>query len=260
MTGDEQPELLVETRANGAIVILTLNRPHKRNAFNASLLTTLTKTIARLDDDPAIRAIVLTGTGKVFCAGMDLADVAQGGGEKIVFEGGILDFVRRERRTPIIAAVQGAAMAGGFEIMLACDMVVAAKDAPLGLPEVSVGLIAGAGGVSYLPNRIPAALAREIALIGAPVTAQRAYEAGLVNQITTAEDVLPTAIAMAEQVAANAPLAVTATMRILQHALAGSTDLNKINDEELRRMIGSADANEGARAFKERRAPNWTGV
>jgi len=260
MQTDGQPELLVETRAEGRVAILTLNRPEKRNAFNASLMSTLTETMARLDDDPAVRAMVLTGAGKVFCAGMDLAEFAQGGGDKIVFEGGILDLVRRARTTPIIAAVQGAAMAGGFEIMLACDLVVAAEDARLGLPEVTVGLIAGAGGVAHLPNRIPAALAREILLVGAPITAQRAYEAGLVNRIAPAEDVLPTAIALAERIAATAPLAAAATMRVLHAALSSSADLDRINDEELHHLIDSADASEGARAFTERRTPQWTGT
>jgi len=257
---DKQPELLVETRPESKIAILTLNRPDKRNAFNASLLSTLTETMTRLDDDPTVRAMVLTGTGKVFCAGMDLAEFAGGDGEKIIFDGGILDLVRRERRTPVIAAVRGAALAGGFEIMLACDLTVGADDARFGLPEAAIGLIAGAGGVAHLPTRIPAALAREILLTGAPITARRAYEAGLVNRIAPADDVLPTAIALAEQIAANAPLAVAATMRVIHHAITGSADLNHINDEELRGLMRSNDANEGARAFTGRRKPQWTGT
>ena len=260
MTNDGQPELLVEMRSDGRIAILTLNRPDKRNAFNASLLATLTETMARLDADPTVRTMVLTGTGKVFCAGMDLAEFARGDGEKIVFDGGIVDLVRRERRTPVVAAVRGAALAGGLEIMLVCDLAVVAEDARFGLPEAAIGLIAGAGGVAHLPTRIPAAMAREILLTGVPISAQRAYEAGLVNRVTAADDVLPTAIALAEQIAGNAPLAVVATMRVIHHALAGDADLNRINDEELRRLIRSDDANEGARAFTERRRPQWTGT
>jgi len=259
MTHDTPLELLVETRADGKIAILTLNRPEKRNAFNASLLATFTETMARLDADPTVRAIVLTGTGKVFCAGMDLADFAGGDGENIIFGGGILDHVRRQRSTPVIAAVRGAAMAGGFEIMLACDLVVTSKDTRFGLPEVGIGLIAGAGGVAHLPTRIPVAIAREILLTGAPITAQRAYEAGLVNQITPDEDVLPTAIALAEKIAGNAPLAVAATMRVIHNAIAGDTDLDQVNDDELRGVMRSTDAKEGALAFTKRRPPQWTG-
>jgi len=260
MTHDTPPELLVETHADGKIAIVTLNRPDKRNAFNASLLATFTETMASLDADPAVRVIVLTGAGKVFCAGMDLADFAGGDGEKIIFDGGIIDHVRRERCTPVIAAIRGAAMAGGFEFMLSCDLVVAANDARFGLPEVGIGLIAGAGGVAHLPTRIPVAIAREILLTGAPITAQRAYEAGLVNKITTSDDVLPTAIALAEQVAGNAPLAVAATMRVIHHAIAGDANLDQNNVKELRAVMRSADANEGARAFTGRRAPQWTGT
>jgi len=260
MTNGDQPELLVEMSADDRIAILTLNRPNKRNAFNASLLATLTETMIRLDGDPTVRAMVLTGAGKIFCAGMDLAEFAQGGGEKIVFDGGIVDLVRRERCTPVIAAVRGAALAGGFEIMLACDLAVVAEDARLGLPEAAIGLIAGAGGVAHLPTRIPAALAREILLTGKPISAQRAYEAGLVNRVTATDDVLPTAIALAEQIAGNAPLAVVATMRVIHHALTGDADLNQINDTELRRLIRSDDAIEGARAFTARRKPKWTGT
>ena len=260
MTSKNQPELLVETLADGKIAILTLNRPDKRNALNASLLANLTKTMAQLDADPKVRAMVLTGAGKVFCAGMDLVEFAEFGGEKIIFEGGIVDHVRRERRTPVIAAVQGAAMAGGFEIMLDCDLAVAAEDARFGLPEATIGLVAGAGGVAHLPTRIPTALAREMLLTGAPISARRAYEAGLVNRITDAGNVLPVAIALAEQIAANAPLAIAATMRVIHHALAADADLNRINDAELDRLIKSEDSTEGARAFTERRAPQWTGT
>ena len=258
---NERSEVLVEIRPAQKIAVLTLNRPQLRNAFNASLMVALSYTVARLDADPDIRAIVLTGAGKVFCAGMDLGEFANGEGEKAVFDSGLPEFTRQMRKTPIIAAVRGAALAGGFEIMLACDLVVAAQDAIFGLPEVRVGLIAGAGGVAHLPNRIPVALAREILLLGAPVDAKRAFETGLINRIVDADDVLPNAIVMAQQIAANAPLAVAATMGIIHQAMSGGAGaLNTLNDELLRDIMRSDDAKEGATAFKDRRTPNWTGA
>lgn len=177
-----------------------------------------------------------------------------------MFGGGILDFIRQRRSTPLIGAVHGAAMAGGFEIALACDLLVAAEGTRLGLPEVTVGLVAGAGGVAHLPRRIPAAIVREMALTGTPITAERAFAAGLVNRVVPMDELLPTAMSLAETIAANAPLAVAASKRIIDAALRGDPGLDRLNDEELRRVMASEDAREGALAFRARRAPGWKGA
>ena len=218
---------------------------------------------AALDDvenDPSVRVVVLTGTGDVFSAGADLKMVAAGDwGSRIHHQAGR---VRRDHDhdfpKPIIAAVNGTAVAGGFEIALACDLIVAADSAWFGLFEVKRGLFAGGGGLIRLPRRVPLALAMELAIVGSTIDAARAYSVGLVNRVVPAADVVETAIGLAEEIAANSPLAVRKTRQMVREA----GDLTeqegwKRSAELSREVYASPDSIEGARAFAEKRAPVW---
>jgi enoyl-CoA hydratase len=228
------------------VLVATLNRPEARNALNPELMDALSVVLRSADADPDVRAIVLTGAGPVFCAGMDLKAFAQGGNFT-----GLLWFYRDGVMTPVVAALNGSALAGGFELMLACDLVVASEDARLGIAEVKRGMFAAGGGTT-LADRIPVAVALEMGLTGEPVTAERGREVGLVNQVVPAEQVLPEALKLAEQIAGNAPLAVALTKKLMRERRWGEPD-------EVATVFASADAMEGARAFAERRPPVWTG-
>ncbi|MET7400586.1 enoyl-CoA hydratase-related protein [Dactylosporangium sp. NPDC005572] len=250
--------LLVERR--GAVEILTIDRPEARNALNAEVIDGLGDALERADADPDVRVLVLTAAGeRAFCAGMDLAALAAG--RPVVYRNfaGYQRFKREGISTPVVAAVNGAAVAGGFELVLACDLVVAAEHATFALPEVRRGLFAAGGGM-LLGRRLPLAIALELGLTGAPVDARRAYELGLVNRVVLAADVLGEALTLAEAVAANGPLGVAATKRLMT-AIPGLplADAWRANDRERPAVFDSADAREGARAFLERRAPRWAG-
>ncbi len=234
------------TRRDGNVLVITMNRPEARNALSPELLDELSGALRGADEDPEVRAIVVTGAGPVFCAGMDLKAFARGGR----FDG-LVWFYREGIATPVIAALNGSALAGGFELVLACDLVVAAGDAKLGIAEVKRGLFAAGGGTT-LADRIPLAIALEMGLTGEPVTASRAQEIGLVNRVVPAEQVLPEAVALAQQIAANAPLAVAMTKKLMRERRWGE-------QAEVEQVFRSADAMEGARAFAERRPPLWTG-
>jgi enoyl-CoA hydratase/carnithine racemase len=253
-------EVLRERR--GHIEIVTINRPEARNSINAAVSHALAETADALVEDPDCWVVVLTGSGdKAFCAGMDLKAFAGGEGPEILgAPGGFAGLVRRDFPKPLIAAVNGAALAGGFEIMLSCDMAVAAEGAVFGIPEVTRGLIAGAGGLIRLPKRLPLAVALELALTGQMVDAARALELGLVNNVVPAADVLDEAMALAERIAANAPLAVRWSKKVMKRA----ADLPeaegwKVSDEGVGIVFESADALEGSVAFAEKRPPNWQG-
>jgi crotonobetainyl-CoA hydratase len=262
--GTGQPVLLVERREN--VMVLTLNRPEARNAINLELALALGDALERADEDPEIRAVVLTGAGdRAFCAGADLKARARGEtsrpSDPVRAAWGFACYVRHPISKPTIAAVNGFALGGGTEISLASDLVIAADTATFGLPEVQRGLYAAAGGAFRLPKQIPTKIAMEMILTGEPISAHRAYEIGLVNVVVPADQLLSTSMAMAERIAANAPLAVQASKRV---AL-GISD-NHIPDEdrwwdssnaEGRVVLGSADATEGPRAFSERRLPVW---
>jgi len=230
----------------GHVLVVTLNRPEARNALSPELMDELSAALRAADADPNARAIVLTGAGKVFCAGMDLKAFAAGRNFL-----GLLWFYRDGVTTPVVAALNGSALAGGFELLLACDLVVASEDAKLGIPEVKRGMFAGGGGTT-LADRIPIAIALEMGLTGEPITAERAREAGLVNRVVPADQVLAEALALAEQIAGNAPLAVGLTKKLMRERRWGEP-------EEVASVFRSADAMEGARAFAERRPPAWTG-
>jgi enoyl-CoA hydratase len=251
-------ELLRERR--GHIELLTLNRPEARNAMNRALAVALSDALDECESDNDVWVVVLTGAGdKAFCAGMDLKGFAAG--EVPITEKGFGGLTQREFPKPIIAALNGSALAGGFELMLACDMVVAADHAKFGIPEASRGLIAGAGGLVRLPKRIPISVAYEMALTADPIDSQRAYELGLVNRVVPGAEVTEAAIALAERIARNAPLAVRSSKSVMRQSLELSeADSWKVNNDEFRTIGASKDAMEGAIAFAEKREPNWQGA
>ena len=234
------------TERSGSVLVLTLNRPEVRNALNPGLADRLAQEMREADADPGIRAVVITGNGPVFCAGMDLKAFAQGAD----FSG--LTWLYKEGISkPVIGALNGPALAGGFELVLACDLVIASEDAKVGLPEVKRGLFAAGGGTT-LSARIPLAIALEFGLTGEFMDARRAHELGLFNKIVPAQSVREEALALAGKIAENAPLAVAITKKLMRERRWGTA-------EETVAVFGSSDAMEGARAFAERRPPVWTG-
>lgn len=238
---------LVLTERVGAVLVATLNRPEVRNAMSPELIDDLSDVLREADADPAVRAIVLTGAGTVFSSGMDLKAFAKGGGR---FDG-LVWFFREGIATPVIAALNGSALAGGFELALACDLVVAAEGAKLGIAEVKRGLFAAGGGTT-LADRVPLAVALEMGLTGDLVTAADAKQFGLVNRAVPAEKVRETALALAERIAENGPLGVAMTKKLMR-------ERRWAEPAEVEAVFRSADAAEGARAFAERRSPVWTG-
>ena len=251
----------VDIDTRGSVRIVTINRPERRNALDPETFLGLGRAFVEAEHDDRVRSVVLTGAGEhAFCSGMDLkafvaekrdgASVASGPGTEV--------FVERVYPKPIVAAVNGAAVAGGFGIMLGCDIVVAAEHAVFGLPEVKRGLV-GVGATSRATLRLPPAVVLELALTGAPMDAARALHYGLVNRVVPSEEVLPTAIALAEEIAANAPLAVALTKEIVYDA----GRLLHVDIAEWREraapIFAGNDAREGATAFAEKRTPKFTG-
>jgi enoyl-CoA hydratase len=250
-------EILRERR--GHVEILTINRPEARNAINRATAVALGDALDDCERDDDVWVVVLTAAGdKAFSAGMDLKAFAAG--EFPITEQGFGGLTRRDFPKPLIAAANGSALAGGFEMMISCDMVVAAEHAKFGIPEASRGLIAGAGGLIRLPKRVPITIAYEMALTADPIDAYRAYELGLVNRVVPGEEVLDTAIALAERIARNAPLAVRTSKDIMRQSLELSEEQAWTANDTAFGMIGqTADALEGAVAFAEKREPNWQG-
>ena len=253
-------EVLRERRGN--VEILTINRPEARNAINGAVSRAMSAAMDELADDDGCFVVVITGSGdKAFSAGMDLKAFSSGeGGDIMSGSGGFGGLTHRDFPKPIIAAVNGSALAGGFEIMLSCDLVVAADHATFGIPEAKRGLIAGAGGLIRMPKRLPVAIALELAMTGDPITAERAYALGLVNKVVPAVSLMDEALALAERIAANAPLAVRYSKSVMKRAAeVPETEGWAINGEAAAVVFGSADAMEGAVAFAEKRPPNWQG-
>lgn len=258
---ENEPILIRERR--GAVLVLRLNRPEARNAFNPALMGELGLGFIEAENDPDIRAVVLTGTGdRAFCAGMDLRAFSQGGGEPTPEQqegmGTFGRFTSGDIAVPIVGAAQATAVAGGFELLLGCDVVVASEDANFGLPEVKRALFAAGGGM-FLAQRIPLAVALELTLTGDPIDATRAYELGLVNQVVPAAEVLEAGIAMAERIARNGPLALQATKELVRLANVDSAKATERQGELMGTVFSSEDAKEGATAFIEKRDPVWTG-
>ena len=247
----------VLTEVVGGALVITINRPEARNAVNLAVARAIATALDELDADERLLTAVLTGAGSTFCAGMDLKAFLAG--ERPIIPGrGFAGITERSAEKPVIAAVEGYALAGGCEIALACDMIVASDEAHFGLPEVSRGLIAGAGGLLRLPQRIPRAVAMELALTGEMIGAARALQLGLVNRVVPAGRALDAAMELARRVAANAPLAVRASKRVIvespQWPPAEAFDRQR---EIVEQVADSLDAREGALAFTQKRAPVW---
>ncbi len=240
-------------------MVVTINRPEARNAVNAEVASGIGQAMERLDESADLRVAILTGAGGTFCSGMDLGGfrtAARPSYEDRGFGG----MTRRPPAKPIIAAVEGYAVAGGFELAIACDLIVAAEDAQFALPEVRRGLIAKAGGLLHLPQRMPYHVVAELALIGAMHPARRLHELGVVNRLVPAGEALSGAAGLAREIIANAPLAVAATKEILVAQRDWSSDDMWERQEAIaEKAISSDDAREGAAAFKEKRAPKWQG-
>ena len=249
----------VLTEADGGVLLITLNRPDQRNAVNAALANGVAAALDRLDEDDELQVGILTGAGKGFSAGMDLkAFVA--GESAFVEHRGFAGIVQGPPRKPLIAAVEGFAVAGGFEIALACDLVVAARDARFGIPEVKRSLVAAGGALLRLPRRMPYHVAMEMALTGDPISAERAAGYGLVNRLTEPGEAVAGARELAAQIAANGPLALVASKQILVEAPGWAEDeLWQRQAEISGPVFGSEDAREGATAFAEKRDPVWKG-
>lgn len=251
---------LVEFDVDGPVALIRFNRPDQRNAITTAMKLEITAALQRLEDDDALRVAVLTGAGKVFCAGMDLGAFAAGERPGVTEPERFAGFVAAMRSKPVIAAVNGAALAGGFEIMLACDMAIAEEGAIFGLPEVKRGLVAAGGGAIRLPRRIPFAIANEMILTGDVIDAGRALTLGLLNAVVAPEQLVPAALELAHRVAAQAPLAVSASTQLTRAATVGDeAALWALNDRLWATIDGSADSLEGSLAFKEKRAPVWSG-
>jgi enoyl-CoA hydratase len=250
-------ELLVEE--HGRILVLTMNRPDSRNAMSMTMAHEIAEALETFDERADLSVAVITGAGGTFCAGMDLKGFARG--ERPVVAGrGFAGIVRRPPTKPIIAAVEGYALAGGFEIVLSCDLVVASRDAVFGLPETKRGLTAAAGGLLRLQQRIPYHLAMELVLTGRMWQATEAADVHLVNRLTDRGEALAQALNLAQEVAANAPLALAASKQVLVHSADWPLDEKFDRQEQYVDPVRhSADASEGARAFVEKRAPRWSG-
>ena len=248
---------VVLTQQLGRTLLITLNRPEVMNAINGALVDGLLAAVRRLDEDPGLTVGVLTGAGvRAFCAGMDLKAFSRGEDMR-----GIMAFIKDGARKPLIAAVEGLAMAGGLEMALACDLLVAARGARFGIPEVRVGLFASAGGVLRLPARVGYGKAMEMALTGEPILAEEAAPLGLVNRLTEPEGALTAALQIAERIGRNAPLAVSTSKQLIQ-AARGITEAEywAVQEPYEAAILASSDAKEGPLAFTEKRPPRWTGT
>jgi enoyl-CoA hydratase len=251
--------MAVLTERRDGVLVITLDRPEARNAVNAAVAAGIAAALDALDAEDALAVGVLTGAGPGFCAGMDLkAFVA---GESSSVDGrGFAGIVQRAARKPLIAAIEGFAVAGGLEVALACDLIVAARGARLGVPEVKRSLVASGGALLRLPRRLPYGVALEMALTGEPIDAERAHALGLVNRLADPGGALDAALGLARAIAANGPLAVAATKEILERQWGWSEEEFWARQEEIAGPVyASGDAREGAIAFAEKRAPVWGG-
>ncbi len=249
----------VLTEVDGGVAVITINRPKAKNAINGAVARGIAGALDELDAEKSVFVSILTGAGGTFCAGMDLKGFLSG--DNPIVEGrGFGGIVERPPTKPIIAAIEGYALAGGCELALACDLIVASSEAKFGLPEVTRGLVAGAGGLFRLPARIPYHAAMEIALTGDHFPAGRLAELGLVNRLTAPGEALKTARTLAARIAENAPLALAATKRVVVESRDWSNAEQFARQGEIiNPVFMSKDAMEGAAAFAEKRKPNWSG-
>lgn len=251
---------MVRVEREGAVLVVTIDRPGARNAVNLAVANGIAAAMDTLDDDPTLSVGVLAGEGEVFCAGMDLKAFLAGEGRPRVDGRGFAGLVERPSLKPLVAAVEGPALAGGLEVALSCDLLVASRTATFGLPEVKRGLVAAGGGLHRLPAVLPRHLAAELALTGDTCSAEHLARHGMVNRVVEPGTARAEAIALAQRIGANAPLALRATKKILTEAI----DWPRSDAFERTRAItgpvmDSADAREGAAAFAEQRTPQWTG-
>jgi enoyl-CoA hydratase len=255
----DSPDDVVLVERRGAVQVVTINRPQARNALDAAVARGVAAAVDELDATDELRAGVLTGAGGFFSAGMDLKAFLRG--ETPAIEGrGLCGITRTPPRKPLIAAVEGGALAGGFELVLACDLVVAARGARFGVPEVKRSLVAAGGAALLLPQRVPRAVAVELLLTGEPMDAERAAAVGLVNRVVDGGTALDAAVELAGVIAANGPLAVAATKEIVQSApVWGPEEMWARQDQVIAPVFASEDAREGSVAFAERRPPVWRG-
>jgi enoyl-CoA hydratase len=252
-------EQAVLTERRGSVLLITLNRPQVRNAVNQALAAGVAGALDELDGEDGLSAGVLTGAGGFFCAGMDLGAFVKG--ESAWFgDRGFAGITQRASRKPLIAAIEGFAVAGGLELALACDLIVAARGAKLGIPEVKRSLVAAGGALLRMPRRMPYHLVMELALTGDTLPAQRFHEFGLVNRIAEPGEAVDVAMELAETLAKNAPLALIATKRILQEQFDwSSAEMWEKQGAISGPVFASEDAREGSSAFKEKREPVWKG-
>ncbi len=254
---------IVDYEQRGHVAVLTINRPEARNAVNAEVASGIEEGIDRIEGDDEVWVGVLTGAGTVFCAGADLKAIASGQAAGLTTErGGFAGLVRRSRDKPLIAAVDGRALAGGCEIALACDLIVASTSAEFGIPEVKRSLVAAGGGLIRLPQVLPGKIALELALTGDPITAERAYALGMINEVVEAGQAVDAAVALAERICVNAPLAVRESRKVVMRALsdpAAEEALWQATNEAFGNVARSEDFSEGPMAFIEKRAPQWKG-
>ncbi|MBM68377.1 MAG: enoyl-CoA hydratase [Haliea sp.] len=252
-------EHVVMTDIDDGVLTITLNRPAAKNAVNKAVAEGIAAAIDELESNSALRVAILTGAGGTFCSGMDLKAFVTG--ELPIVEGrGFAGLCEYTPAKPLIAAIEGYALAGGFELAISCDLVVAADDSKFGIPEVKRGLAAGAGGLVKLPKQIPSRIAKELALTGDFISAHRAFDLGLINEVVPAGSALDAAKALARKIAANGPLAVALSKQVVDGAQDWSSDEMFAKQQAIIQPIfTSEDAIEGATAFAEKRAPQWKG-
>jgi enoyl-CoA hydratase len=254
---NDQPAVLTERRER--VLIITINRPDQRNAVNAAVAQGIAAALDEPDATIELSVGVLTGAGKGFCAGMDLKAFVTG---EVPYadDRGFAGITRRSSTKPLIAAIEGFAVAGGLEVALACDLIVASRGARLGIPEVKRSLVAAGGGLLRLPRVLPRNVANELALSGDPIDAERGYELGMVNRLAEPGEALSVALELADVIAANGPLALAATKRVLTESVDWpDAEFFDRQTEITVPVMGSEDAREGATAFAEKRPPVWKG-
>jgi enoyl-CoA hydratase len=254
---NDQPAVLTERRER--ILLITINRPDQRNAVNEAVARGIADALDELDGEAGLTLGVLTGAGKGFCSGMDLKAFVTGE-RPYADDRGFAGITQRASVKPLIAAIEGFAVAGGLEVALACDLIVAARGAKLGIPEVKRSLVAAGGALLRLPRVLPRNLAMELALTGDPITAERGYELGLVNRLADPGEAVATALELAGEITPNGPLALAASKRVLTEAVDwADSEFFARQGEIVAPVMQSEDAREGATAFAEKRAPAWKG-
>ncbi|MCR9095642.1 MAG: enoyl-CoA hydratase-related protein [bacterium] len=244
----------VETRREGNVLVIRMVREAKRNAVDRKMADALDAALNELDDDDSLWAGVLTGGEPIFCAGSDL----RSNGDYVTERGGEYGIIRRVRRKPLIAAVEGRALGGGLEIVLACDLVVASTEALFGLPEVSIGVIPTCAGIFRAPNALPLNLAKELILTGEPIEAERAHAAGFVNRLVAPGETVKVALELAARITKNAPLSVQGCLRSVNEFVAkGDVQGWALTERAFEEIAGTEDQREGVMSFLEKRSPEW---